>query len=416
MASNTGGINMRVAVIGAGVTGIASAYYLSARGHDVVVMDKAKEVAAETSHANGGQLSYSFTDALARPSFIPGIPRLLAGLDPAIRVNLLSRPALPGWGLRFLRECTAARAAANTVAVLKLALRSAQLMASIRADTGIEFAFDAGGKLVLLPADADLDGVRAGIALKKQHGAETELLTMQQAERVEPALTAFTGHYGGAIYSKRDEVGDPRLFCRGLANWLQQTRNVQLVLDTKVQRIVSERGGLAGVATGNGLVSVDAVIVCAGCESPRLLRPLGVAAAIYPVRGYSITLPRGTDSPQISVTDLAQKMLYCPLGGKMRISGFADFYGNRRNNDRRRIETLRSMAIQAAPGVADYSEKDALPWAASRPMTPDGRPLVGPSRSPGVFLNSGHGALGWTLAAATGEDLARSVDAFANQK
>ncbi|MEQ8204994.1 MAG: FAD-dependent oxidoreductase, partial [Woeseia sp.] len=221
---------MHVVVLGAGIVGMTSAYSLAMRGFEVTVVDRADAVAAGASYANGGQLSYSFTDALARPSFLPGIPGLLLGRDPAIRVRLLTRPWLPGWGMRFLRQCTHKQARNNTVAVLELAMRSASRMAMISELTGVSFAHRKDGKLVLLPEGADLDVSRQTISLKKRHGCDTEMLSMAEAIALEPAVEAMTGRYAAALYSAKDETGDARAFTEGLAAWLQRHKGVTLRL------------------------------------------------------------------------------------------------------------------------------------------------------------------------------------------
>lgn len=400
---------MHVVVLGAGVAGIASAYSLSAKGYDVTVVERADEVAAGTSFANGGQLSYSFTDALARPSFLPGIPGLLLSRDPAIRVRLLTQPSVLCWGLRFLGQCTTRKARDNTVAVLQLAMRSANRLAMIEEQTGIEFAHAPGGKLVMLPANADLSATEKTIALKKRHGCETSLLTVAEASTLEPAVADLRGDYAGALHSAHDEVGDSRIFAAALASWLCANRGVNLRLSEVVSGINVSAGRTTGVLTSGGTLQADAVVVCLGAESPAVLRGAGISAPIYPVRGYSMTMPRAAKSPSISITDLRRRILYCPLGGKMRVSGFADFVGSSGRDDPRRIALLRKIARETAPQAADYNDPDYLPWAGSRPMTPNGRPLCGATAVPGLFVNCGHGMLGWTLAAATGHDVSEAV-------
>lgn len=400
---------MKVLVLGAGVAGVTSAYFLAMQGCDVTLVERAAAPAAGTSFANGGQLSYSFTDALARPSFLPTIPGLLLGRDQAIRVNLRSRPPLWGWGLRFVIQCTPRRARENTVYVLKLALRSAGHLRGIREHTGIEFSHKAGGKLVLLGEGADLAAARATAALKRRFGCETTLLDMREATSLEPALESFAGRYVGAIYSDRDEVGDPRAFAAGLTAWLAEHRSLRTRFSTAATALRMDGGRLRGILTDAGPLDADAVVVCLGAQSPDLLRGTGIAAPVYPVRGYSLTLPRDSASPDISITDLERRVLYCPLGERMRISGFADFLGDDQTLDAERIATLKRVAAATAPRAAGFDAKDCEPWAGNRPMTPDGRPRTGRTPVPGLFVNFGHGTLGWTLAGATGHDVAQAV-------
>lgn len=400
---------MRVLVLGAGVTGITSAYYLAERGYEVTVLDRGAEAALGASYANGGQLSYSFTDALARPAFLRAMPGLLLGRDGAVRIRPWRRPWLAAWSLLFLRQCTARRARANTLAVLELALRSRNRLAGIREATGIDFSHADKGKLVLLPAGADLQEAAAGVTLKNRHGCSTELLALPDARALEPALEGFPDDYAAAIFSASDETGDARLYTRELAAWLGRRRGVTFRFDETVQRLFLDGGRCRGVVTDRGDIASDAVVVSLGNGSPSVLRTAGVRAPIYPVRGYSLTLPHGSAAPAISITDLARRVLFCPLGNAMRVSGFADFVGNDDRDDDARVQQLGELAESIAPAAADYAADERHPWAGARPMTPDGRPLTGATGVPGLFLNCGHGMLGWTLAAATAHDAAEAL-------
>lgn len=405
----SGPARMKVIVLGAGVVGATTAYYLAASGHDVTVVERCDEPAAGTSHANGGQLSYSFTDALARPSFLKAIPGLLLGRDPAVHVTLRSNPPLIGWGLRFLMQCTPSRARANTLHMLRLAMRSAPLLAAIRERTGVQFAFRQSGKLVLLPASANLKAVARSIALKKEHGCHTDLLSIATACELEPALERFRGRYAAALYSAGDEVGDARQFTSALCDWLARDSGVRFRYGETALSLSLKSGGVAGVRTDKDCLAADRVVVCLGAWSPPILRTAGVRARIYPVRGYSLTLPAGADSPSISITDLQRRLLFCPQNGGMRIAGFADFSGFDAQNDPARTALLAAVAKEIAPTAADYNSGHEV-WAGSRPMTPDGRPLTGPTNVPGLYMNCGHGMLGWTLACATASDVAVAVE------
>lgn len=400
---------MKVIVLGAGVVGATTAYYLAASGHDVTVVERCDEPAAGTSRANGGQLSYSFTDALARPSFLAAIPGLLLGRDPAVRVTLRSNPPLIGWGLRFLMQCTASRARGNTLHVLQLAMRSASLLAVIRERTGVQFAFRQSGKLVLLPATANLKAVSRTIALKKEHGCHTDLLPIAKACELEPAIKGFRDRYSAAVYSAGDEVGDAHQFTSALCDWLARESGVRFRYGEKAVSLSLHSGRVVGVRTNKDSLAADRVVVCLGAWSPPILKTAGVRARIYPVRGYSLTLPAGADSPSISITDLQRRLLFCPLNGDMRIAGFADFTGFDGQNDRVRTALLASAAKELAPTAADYGSGHEV-WAGSRPMTPDGRPLSGPTTVPGLYMNCGHGMLGWTLACATASDVAAAME------
>jgi len=402
---------MHVAVLGAGVVGVSSAYYLATRGHDVTLFDRAPEPAAGTSHANGGQLAYSFADALAHPSMLAAIPGMLLGRDPAMQVNLWSDLSLVGWGMSFLAQCTAKRARANTGAVLALARESAMRLDEIADATGVDYAHVKSGKLMLLPPGSNLDAARKSVELKCAQGCETALLTMQQAVALSPQLAHFPLDYAAAVHAPGDAVGDARDFSIRLAAWLQEHRSVECRYGVQVTSIDVRSGKARGVATDKGLVSADAVLVCLGSDSPALLRSTGLRMPIYPLRGYSITLPPGSAVPEISITDVKRRIVFSRLGGRIRIAGLADFVGPDHARDAERIADMKKTAMTIAPEFADYGATDVEGWAGDRPMTPDSRPRVGASSIPGLYLNCGHGMLGWTLAAATAHSVAAEISA-----
>ena len=398
---------MHVIVIGAGVIGVTTAYYLSELGYRVTVVDRDTEVADEASYGNAGQLSYSFTDALAKPEFVAKIPALVAGLDTAYRVRLA--PALVPWGMRFLSQCTTRRAQENTVAVLKSALRSQKLMQELRDRLPFDFAHRLAGKLVLLSNTAEVNAAKANVALKDQHGCKTEILCREAAVDVEPALADMSENFVAAVYSRSDSVADSRLFTRGLKEILEKRSDVEFKLGVQVERLHKHGQQLRSVELDDGELTADAVVICTGAWSSKLLRSVGIDPQVYPVRGYSVTLPPGDKAPSVSVTVLGKKIVFSRMNGNIRIAGFADFKGFDTENDAGRIDTLIETARSHAPLAADYSASEQQHWGGFRPMTPDGRPRVGQSSVAGLYLNTGHGMLGWTLACASGYDVAQSV-------
>jgi D-amino-acid dehydrogenase len=399
----------RVAVLGGGVVGVVTAWYLARKGHAVTVIERGENVASGTSHANAGQLSYSFTDALARPEFLRKLPGLLLGADPGILFRARPSVAMLRWGYVFLRQCTTAQARQNTVAVLKLAMRSAGLMDELMEAAAIDFSFVRAGKLVLLSGPGEVESARKSVLLKQEHGCATEILTRDEAIRVEPALADMRRDFVVAIYSRNDHVADARLFTFGLADWLDRRGAVLFHLGETATGVLTEAGRVRAVVTDRSEYEVDAVVVCLGTGSSDLLRPLGIDPAICPVRGYSITLPPGDNPPQVSISDLRHRIVLSRLGPSVRIAGFADFVDMETGRDAARIGVLLETARRIAPRAADYAASETRGWAGCRPMTPDGRPRVGPTAIDGLFLNTGHGMLGWTLACATGHDVAELV-------
>lgn len=361
------------------------------------------------SHANGGQLSYSFTDALARPEFLARLPALLLGRDPGIRVHRFMGGDLWRWGINFLRQCTNKKATENTLAVLELALKSARLMEQLRQDVPLQFSFAASGKLILLDHTGQLEAAKSICELKREHGCETTLVSMSQACEIEPSLSAMQGAYAGAIHSKGDHAADSNEFTRSLKKWLEDNGGVSFLLGEQVDKLRIDGGRLRAIELRSDSLDVDAAVVCLGAWSPALLRPIGIDPQIYPVRGYSVTLPVGPSAPVVSVTDLSRRILFSRLSGNLRITGFADFHSFDTRRDHQRIDQMVDMARRIAPHAALYDARSRNGWGGFRPMTPDGRPRVGPTSVDGLFLNTGHGALGWTLACATGRDAADHV-------
>jgi len=400
---------MHVAVLGAGVVGVTTAYYLAESGHSVTIVDRAPGVASATSHANGAQLSYSYTDSLARPEFVPKIPSLILGMDPAIRVRMLGNFGLYPWGVHFLAQCTNSKARENTIAVLEIALRSARLIAELQDRVGLEFSYRKAGKLVVLGDDEAVAAARERRDLKIRHGCITEILSRDEAFDLEPALAAMRQEFAGAVYSEHDEVGDAEAFSAGLAAWLQVSRGVTLSLGTEVTGLRHAGGRLAAIRTTGGDLDCDAAVVCLGPWSQAFLRPLGIDPLIYPVRGYSVTLPPGPGAPAVSVTNIKRRIVYSRIKGYVRIAGFADFLGFDTRHDDKRVALLLKVAEELAPEAADYGGTDKQAWGGFRPVTPSSRPVVGASRVPGLYLNVGHGVLGWTLACATAQDVATTI-------
>jgi D-amino-acid dehydrogenase len=400
---------MHVAVLGAGVVGVTTAHYLSAAGHEVTVVDREQAVAQCCSYANGAQLSYSYTDAMATPAFLARIPGLVAGLDAGIRVRPPVERALLRWGLAFLGECTTKKALGNTLANLQLAQRSEQLLAELRPQLGVDFAYRNAGKLVLLHGAKELADAHRSSALKAEHGVRTDVISIDDACDIEPGIRHMMGQYSGAVYSPGDDVGDAHAFTVALADQLSSQPHCNFQLGTTIDSIVADKQKVQALNTNHGLIDVDAVVVCLGSWSPQLLRPLGISPLIYPARGYSVTLNPGPSATSVSVTDFARRFVISRTGDQVRIAGFADFVGFSSRSDSRRVKQLTDVASRYAPQAADYESQADSAWAGLRPLTPDGRPLIGATKVNGLYLNTGHGSLGWTLACASAEKVTAAV-------
>ena len=398
---------MRIVVLGAGVVGVTTAYYLSQLGCDVTVIDRASEAGDGATYGNAGQLSYSFTDALAKPAFLAHLPGMILGRDRGSKVRISSE--LVPWGLRFLTQCTSAKARQNTLAVLELALRSAELMHELQKELPIDFAHRDAGKLVLLSSEEEIAAAEASCALKRLHGCDAHVLSREEAIAIDPAIGDMSDEVIAAVYSASDEVADSQLFAAELKKWLETQGAAEFRMSSDARSLVTRNGRVHGVVVDGEDVGADAVVVCLGAWAQAFLNPVGINPHIVPVRGYSITLPPGPSAPHVSVTALKYKMVYSRLNGATRIAGFADFTGFDTSADDQRIGMLSQIAEQFAPQAAQYDAAEAKTWGGFRPMTPDGRPLVGATKVPGLFVNVGHGMLGWTLACATARDAAQAV-------
>jgi D-amino-acid dehydrogenase len=218
------------------------------------------------------------------------------------------------------------------------------------------------------------------------------------------------GPYGGAIYSPEDDVGDSTAFARVLADNLRSRSTCQIAFNTTVEGVIVENRQVRAIQTSEGQIDADAVVVCLGTWSPALLKPLGLNLPICPVRGYSVTLPPAEHSPLVSITDFGRRFVVSRIDEKIRVAGFADFVGLRTSTDERRINELLDVAKTNAPTAADYTCSDNQAWGGFRPLTPNGRPIVGATTIDGLYLNTGHGSYGWTLACATAEQVAELVE------
>ena len=404
---------MKVLVLGAGVVGVTSAWYLAEAGHEVTVVDRQPIAGLETSFANGGQISVSHAEPWANPGAPLKILRWLGRED----APLLFRPQLSarqwGWGLRFLYECLPTRTRRNTLEILKLAWFSRDELQALRSRTGIRYERSARGILHLHTDAADLDTAAARIELLRSHGFEMQLKTAQQCVEIEPALKHSRVLLAGGTYSPNDESGDAHLFSRNLEE-LCRRMDVVFLFQTTVQQLLHEGGRVAGVLVRHvegpeQVLHADAYLVCLGSYTPFLVRPLGLRVPVYPVKGYSVTIPirNFEETPHVCLTDDGAKLAISRLGERLRVAGTAELNAYDISINSVRCDAILRRAQQLFPGAADYWR--AQPWAGLRPATPSNVPLVGRTRLPNLYLNTGHGTLGWTMACGSGSAIASII-------
>jgi len=394
---------MRVTIVGAGVVGVTTAYFVAQRGHDVTLLERHSQPAQDTSFANAGQLSYSYTDTMADPGMLRKLPSLLLGRDIGMRIRIDA--ALIPWGVQFLWQCTRAKADRNTLELLRLAADSAQALDRLLADVALDFDHRPAGKLMVTASAQTIAGLRRRAAMKGKHGARVDVIGPAECKAIEPALEGWRGTIAGASYSESDQVGDARMFTQGLFDHLQAKRLCDIKTGVTATGLRLQGRRVTGVETAAGAIEADAVIACTGIGTRRLLSGTGIRVPIYPLKGYSVTQPSGSRPPLVSVTDLDRRIVFANLGGRVRLAGLADCAGTDASIVPQRIADLVALGREVMPEAAHY-DAPLEPWAGLRPATPSGLPLVGATRLQGLHLNVGHGALGWTLACGAARRLA----------
>lgn len=406
---------MRILIIGAGVIGLSSAYYLSRAGYDVTVADRHAEVASETSFGNGGQLSYSYVAPLAGPGVVSKLPRWLTQRDSPVRF----RPKLSveqwRWCFEFLSACTRARSELTTQKLLSLSFLSRTLMHElIAAEPSLDFDFVRSGKLVL---HRDANAMQSAVdllAFQRTLGCEQQALSADACVEIEPALAHARSFLAGGIHTPSEDTADCRRFCKGLEAVLRE-RGVRFLMNTPIDGLKFGAKGVEAICDGAPLAA-DRIVVASGAGAAQLLKPLGIRVAIYPIKGYSLTfdLQPHITAPHVSITDFARKVVYARLGERLRVGGIADIGGYSLDADPARFATLRKETATLFPEVAQSAASGE--WTGLRPATPHGLPIVGPTRYPNLWLNVGHGALGFTLATGSAALLADGLAGSNNRE
>jgi len=399
---------MRIIIIGAGVAGVTAAYYLARAGHDVEILDNRARSGEGTSFANGGQLSYSYVEPMARPELVPKLPRIIAGLEPSYVMTRLFDLKLMRWGMQFLRNCTRSRFNRNAEAALGLSVESRDALHALLDEHDLRFDYSRTGKMVLQHSEAALDHAAEMIAMKRAAGVEQRRLSREECIALDPSLESYGADFAGAVYAPGDEAGDAGAFCRALMAVCENQLGVRKHTGVQVRRIVRENGAVSGLETSAGRMGADHYVLATGPEAEPLARTAGLNLPIYPIKGFSITLPARQGAPAVNITDAANKVVFCRLGDRFRVAGFAEFARGDKRVVEARIRKLNSLARQLLPDAADY-EAEPHGWAGERPMTPNGLPLVGPSRIDRLSVSVGHGMFGWTYSCGAGKRLAERI-------
>ncbi len=399
---------MRVTVIGAGITGLATAWWLARDGHQVTVLDEAAAPGSGASFANGAQLSYSYVAPLAEPDVLRQLPKWLFDRNGPLRFVPRAEPAQWAWLWRFLAACNAGAAARGTASLLRLAFASRDALGAMLAAAPMAFDHARNGKLVVQSSLSAMHGAERQMRLQAAMGCEQQALTAAECLALEPGLASIRERLTGGILTPSEEVGDCHKLCLELARVLATPEfGATIRLGTRVQRLVVESGRLRAVRTSRGEHEAELTVLAAGVASHALGRSAGVLVPVLAIRGYSITAPirASNRGPRHSITDAARKTVYAPLGATLRVAGFAEI--GTRGPTPGRVEALARETDGVFPGACDTAA--ASTWTGLRPATPTSLPVIGLTRIAGLAVNAGQGALGFTLAAGSARLLADLV-------
>jgi D-amino-acid dehydrogenase len=388
---------MRIIVLGGGVIGTTTAYFLARDGHDVEVVERHTRLAQDASSANAGLIAPGHSFSWASPAAPPMLLRSLLGAPTAIRVRLRADPELVRWGTRFLRECVSSRARANTLYKLGLCQYSQTVLEHLVAEEKLNYGHTSRGVLYVYRDKRELEAGFAKSALLRAHGQEQEILDPDACVRHEPALAPARDRIAGAVLDKGDSSGDCERFTNALADRCRG-RGVRFRMGTVVRRLQTDGKRVAGAIIDGGVLRADLFLLCLGVDSPALARTIGQRLPIYPAKGYSATFPIRDQNcpPKLGGVDEATLVAWSNFGDRLRMSSTAEFTGYSRDWGERDFSNIRAMAQRLFPAAADYSAGEYR--ACLRPMTPGGPPIIGFGGHERLLYNTGHGHMGWTMA------------------
>lgn len=403
---------MDIVVLGGGVVGVTSAWYLAKAGHKVTLLERRDGVALETSHANAGQISPGY----ASPWAAPGIPlkaaKWLLQKHAPFTVRPTSDPFQLRWMLKMFANCTPAAYAVNKGRMVRLAEYSRDCMKLLRDELALDYEGRQLGTLQLFRSQAQCDASQRDIEVLEEYGVPYQSLNADGCEEVEPALARVRGKIVGGLRLPGDETGDCFRFTQALADEARRL-GVEFVFNCAIDEVELAQGRAVAVRAGERRFKADAIVCALGSYGTGFLRPLGIELPVYPVKGYSLTLPMtdAAGAPLSTVLDETYKVAITRFDERIRVGGMAELSGFNLALNPRRHDTLAMVVRDLFPEGGDLEQ--ASFWTGLRPMTPDGTPLVGPSPIPGLWLNTGHGTLGWTMAAGSGQLLSDLISGSA---
>jgi len=404
---------VKIIVLGAGVIGVTSAWYLAAAGHEVAVVERRDAAGLETSFANGGQISAGHAEPWAKPSVVPKLLRWLGREDAPLLFRPRADRAQWEWGLRFLLECFPGRFERHSRTLAGLAMHSRECLRALRAQLGIRYDHLERGILQFATNERDLEALTRHAEATQALAIRRQVKSAAECFALEPALRDSRDRVLGGVYNPSDESGDAHRFTAELARHAA-AKGVVFRFATSIQAIEATGGQVSAVRLPNGeTVAADAYVVSLGSYSPLLLAPLGIRIPVYPLKGYSITLPLGAKeaaaAPTVSLTDEAFKIVISRLGNRLRAAGTAELTGYDTTVNLARCAAIAIRVRDLFPALGGVSAVDN--WSGLRPATPNNVPVIGRTRLKNLFLNTGHGTLGWTLACGSASVLADLMSA-----
>jgi D-amino-acid dehydrogenase len=400
---------MKICVLGAGITGLTAAYCLAKRGHDVTVVDQCSGPGQGASFGNGAQLSYAYVAPLADPSVWKNLPAYLLKRDSPLQWKPRFDSAQWQWLARFLQVCTPSASRSATAELLRLAFYSRACLQALQSELQLDFGLRTAGKLVMVDSLKALVVAERQVDFQRTLGCVQRIVTPSECVEIEPALAHAVARWAGGVYTPGEQVGDCAAFCRQLADAIRvRYPNTQFRFNTKLTGAVVEHGRVVNWQSDQDEVVADAYVLAMGAASAALAATLDLQLLVYPLKGYSVTLDATEGAPHVSITDLHRKVVYARIGNRLRVAGRVEIVGGDCSIDERKCSALVNDARELFPDLKATLSIDA--WAGSRPATPTGIPIIGRSPVRNVFINTGHGALGWTLACGSAQLLAHQID------
>ena len=398
---------MKIAIVGGGIIGITSAYYLCKAGHEVSIIDKENDISQMASNANGAQLSYSYTEPLGSPALLHDIPEILLGKSTGIKIDNYWDKKLWSWGIKLLLNCSHDKYIKNKEAILKLSLASRKLMTEMLEEHDFNFEYKKNGKLFIFENKKNWEKFKSGIDYLKNHDITHKAISKSECLELEPVLTNRKGDIVGGILSPNDAVGDTYKLCKEIQNYLMDKYSLSIHLNADVNDIITNGNKIEYIKSNNMNINADAYLICGGAFSGNILRKLSIKDKIYPIKGYSIRI-KNSDKYRLNhnMTDYNKKLVLAPLDSHLRISGMMRFAGVDNRVKQSDIEYMITATKQIIPSL-DFSNMEV--HAGLRPYTPNSTPQIGKAKYKNMFLNIGHGMFGWTLSLGSGKKISEII-------